>query len=223
MDLYHIHVLGTEDKLYKEDNEIVINDKVYKNRLYTRSKNTSFIVSEDRYPRLFRIVNEINKMVGFAPVGKYINIGDIMPFVLEYGSNEEIIKALEDSKRMLYEASFAKRELSVEEYRKDCESDKPSRMHSMFATTEDGVDYWKNNIVFSDADIYRVEPINEPFWTNEQLLPLETSSYEESYNSSKRYFNPRKKDLGTVSDEYLIQGRVKILEKVDEIRFKHTK
>jgi hypothetical protein len=85
------------------------------------------------------------------------------------------------------------------------------------------VNSFYNNIVFSDADIYRVEPINEPFWTNEQLLPLETSSYEESYNSSKRYFNPRKKDLGTVSDEYLIQGRVKILEKVDEIRFKHTK
>ncbi|MBO5530134.1 MAG: DUF2441 domain-containing protein [Bacilli bacterium] len=111
-----------------------------------------------------------------------------------------------------------KRKLSIEEYRKEFESNKPSRLHCLYACKEEGVNYWLDILNSKICDIYRIDTIDEPFRTNEQLLPEETSSFIESYNACKRYFNPRAKDFNGISDEYLVQGKVKLLEKVYEIR-----
>lgn len=218
MELYHLHLLGNHDNLYKVNKEFIVNDKVYNNRLYEKVYNTCFIVSRDRYPEIFRIIDNINEQMGFAPLENYASLSDILPLINKYNSVEYKVKALEDSNNMLYLADFAKREKALEDYRKDHEIDKPSRLHSLFACSEEGMNYWINCFQEGDLDVYRIDTFKEPFQSNEQLLPTTLMTYKESYDASKRYFNPRQKDLNGVTDEYLVQGKVKLLEKVYEVR-----
>ena len=218
MDLYHLHLKGNHDKQYKEGSTIIINDNNFNNRLYDRVMNTGYFVKTSDYPRITIIANALNEQLGFAPLGEYVNLGEIIPISLSYGTATDNKKILMEASQMLHNAAINKRELSVEEYRKNYEPTKPSRLHSLYACDESGVEYWLRCLLDGDIDIYRIEPENEPFQTNVQLLPDETTTYIDSYNAAKIYFNPRSRDLNRVSDEYLVQGRVKILEKVDEIR-----
>lgn len=65
-----------------------------------------------------------------------------------------------------------------------------------------------------EAAIFKVLATGTIFKTNEQLLPSENSTYGESYNVSFKYWNPKFKNLSNYTNEYLVQGKVKILEKL---------
>lgn len=213
MELYHIHLLGHQDKMYKENNEINIKENLFNNRLYDRAMNFGVSVSSDDYEFTSRLFNMCYFFGNKLPAGEvlaFLNATDACP--------EEKVKLLKELEKMLLSIQIAKRELSIENYRKDHYSNKPSRMHSLFACYEEGLDFWKRNINDGSVDIYRIDVLDEPFVTSPNLLPSETSSYLESYNASMRYFNPRQKDLDKMTDEILVQGKVKILEKVEEIR-----
>ena len=220
MELYHIHLLGNHDKMYKLNNVIKIDKKIFKNRLYDRAMNSNFAVESADYPETVIAMNLLHSMLRYDPVGKKINLDNVISAFLANNTNDDKIKMLRDAKEIIFNASQAKRELSMESYRKDNTPDKPSRMHSLFACSETGVEFWKSALGSSEYDIFRIDVFDEPFVTNEQLLPPEESSYLESYNQSMRYFNPRQKDLNGLNDEYLVQGKVKILEKVDQNRKK---
>lgn len=77
-----------------------------------------------------------------------------------------------------------------------------------------------SQLIDGNLDIFRIEVLDKPFKTNEVFIPSESSSYEEMYNSSYRYWNPKFKNVPEECSEYLVQGRVKILEKVGEIKKK---
>ena len=216
MELYHLHMIGYHDNMYKPGKEFVINSKVFNNRLYTRTYESNTNVSRDRYPAVFAVIDNINRFDGFMDLGNEASLGDILPIINMAGSTRDKINALKDCERMLYQAEFAKRELALEDYRRDHAIDKPSRLHSLFACSEEGLNYWYSIFKEGPIDVYRIDVIDEPFQTNEQLLPTTIMSYKESYDASKRYFNPREKDLNGMTDEYLVQGRVKVLEKVLE-------
>ncbi|MBO6195193.1 MAG: DUF2441 domain-containing protein [Bacilli bacterium] len=219
MELYHIHILGDKtDKFYKPNSEIIINKDVFNNKLYDRVMNTRFVAERKNYSDTFNYINTMCEICETPSIGESANMADVFSVIMSIGSDEEKIKALKDVEVFLRNYSFMKREISIEEYRKDFESNKPSRLHCLYACNEKGVNYWLNILKSNNCDIYRIDPIDEPFRTNEQLLPIETSSFIESYNGCKRYFNPREKDLNGTSDEYLVQGKVKLLEKVYEIR-----
>ena len=218
MELYHIHILGDKtDKFYKPDNEIIINKDVFNNKLYDRVMNTKFVAERKNYSNIFSLIDTMNYMYGTPPIGESANMADVFKVIMNSGTNDEKIKALKDVEVFLRNYSYMKREISIEEYRKEFEETKPSRLHCLYACNEEGIN-WLNTLKTDFCDIYRIDPIDEPFRTNEQLLPEETSSFIESYNACKRYFNPRKKDFNGASDEYLVQGKVKLLEKVYEIR-----
>ena len=218
MELFHIHLLGMHDEDYKPNSEFIVNPNEFNNRLYNRVMYTSYSVPIDNYKNLVRIMNEINKSLRIHMIKDFVNFSDILAMVDRFGTTEEKIHALEDAKKLMYKASFAKRELSIEDYRREYASDKPSRLHSLFACSEEGLDYWSYQIIDKPADIVRIETLDEPFRTNEQLLPDEKSSYIRSFENSENYFNPNKKNLCAFTDEYLVQGKVKILEKIDEIK-----
>lgn len=113
-----------------------------------------------------------------------------------------------------------KREMALENYRKENVPKLPSRLNCVYATTEEGISYWKNNLVDNDLEVFEIDVENEPFETNEQLLPRETLSYMGIYNSAYHYWNPNIKSKMKQTNEYLVQGRVKILKKVGEINRK---
>lgn len=106
----------------------------------------------------------------------------------------------------------------MEDFRKKNKPELPSRIHCIYATTENGLEYWTNTLRDNDLDIFKIETAEEPFRTDEQLIPDESFSYEEMYNNSFKYWNPKAKNISEETAEYLIKGRIKILEKVDEIK-----
>ena len=217
MELYHIHVLGKHDNLFK-NKEIIINKDTYNNELYERVYNSNYAVDTRKYPNTVEAINYYNSLSGFGSIGLYENISLILAGVINNGTPEEKLQALRDASEILHNAAFMKRELSMEAYRKENEPNKPSRLHSFYACDSVGISYWVNQIKGNKkVDVYVIESLEEPFKTNEQLMPLENTSYIESYYASKKYFNPKEKELIGKTNEYLIQGKVKILEKVYEI------
>ena len=58
MELYHIHLLGNHDNLYKANKEFNINKNSFNNRLYDRVMNHNFGVSSDKYPEAVEALNK---------------------------------------------------------------------------------------------------------------------------------------------------------------------
>ena len=216
MELYHIHVLGKHDELFK--NKEIIIDNNYNNELYERVMNSNYVVNTSDYPVAVNAINYYNKEQGFKELGEKDSLSLIISSIISNATSEEIKKALYDARELLHNASFMKRELSMEDYRRINEPKKPSRLHSFYACDDFSISYWADIIRNGKAaDIYKIEPIDEPFKTNEQLMPLESASYIESYKEAKKYFNPTFENVTPKTNEYLIKGKVKILEKVFEM------
>ena len=222
MDLYHLHLLGVKDRLYKPNSELIVDPKKFNNRLYDRIYNSSVCVSGDVYKLYIQEINELLHNKSHMTLGDTVNLGEIINYLLYKRGfiKDELIRILQDAQSMLLAAGTNYRELAMEEYRKENCPDKPSRLHSLYGCTEEGTYFWINNIFDGDLDIYRIEPLEEPFVSNEALLPYEGLSFGDKVKASYKYFHPSKKDLDGFTDEYLIQGKVKILEKVGEVRSK---
>ena len=220
MELYHIHLLGIKDKMYKPDGIINVNPETYNNRLFNRIYDASVNVSGGIYTP---VINEINALLhqqfGWT-LGDKVNMGEILQYVISQGglNDEDLVNAITDASNMILQAGTNYREMAMEEYRKNNCPDKPSRLHSLFACNEEGLRFWLSQIQDGESDIYRIDVENEPFISNETLLPEDSLSYGNKIQASHRYFHPRQKDLNGATDEYLVQGRVRLLEKIGEVR-----
>ena len=232
MELYHIHILGNHDRLYKVNSEFTIDKNTYNNRIYTRVNNLTPTVDVDRYPELVNYLNELVLRAGMSPYETKINIGELIDLFLGLyisekdntkldnnlpeGANIDLVKILKDASRATLEESTIIREIAMEEYRKENCVSLPSRMHSLFACDEEGLDYWGKFVfdVDKNTQVFRIEAMNEPFVSNESLLPAEVLSYGDKIKESYKYFHPKAKDLNPRTNEYLVQGKIKIKERL---------
>ena len=220
MDLYHIHTLGTCDSLWKVNKEFVIDDK-FKNRLYSRLANFKTTVSVKDYPQEVKIINQYYTEAGYSPIKDSISVDDLLSICLQVGVNtENFEKIIKEAKRIIYYARFNNRERALENYRKDYYPQLPSRLHSLFVADETGLPYWQGVLLGEDFDIFKVEVKEEPFVSNEQLFPEEGLTCKETYKAAERYWNAKIKRGMEQSNEYLVRGRVRVLEKVGERRNK---
>lgn len=222
MELFHIHLLGNKDRMYKPNGEIIVDPEKFNNRLFNRIYDANVCVSGDMYNSIINQINALLKYQTGCVLGDEINMGEIINYCLyQRGlSQTELQKLLMDTSDILLKTGTNYREMAMEEFRRNNCPDKPSRLHSLYACNEEGLDFWSEQIHDGDVDIYRIDVDQEPFVSNESLLPAEYLSYGNKVQGSYKYFHPKKKDLNGVTDEYLVQGRVKLLEKVGEIRIK---
>ena len=120
---------------------------------------------------------------------------------------------------MAYQISFRsnefKRENALENFRLNKFSNLPSRLHSVYLTDEKGIDTWIEKFGNAKLTLYRVEAEGTIFKTNEQLIPDERLTYQEAYDASYRYWNPNFKKVPENTNEYLAQGKIKVLEKIN--------
>lgn len=96
----------------------------------------------------------------------------------------------------------------------DIISEKYGRLHTIYLTDEKGIDYWVNALQTDNYTLYRVEASGEIFKTNEQLIPEEMLSYKDVYESAYNYWHPNFKHVPDYTNEYLVKGKVKVLEKI---------
>ena len=90
MELYHIHLMGNYDDLYKEGSELFIDKNLFDNRLYNKISNMNPSVRTDEY-QIFS-----PQMLLLQQNRQEINLGNITDLILE--NMEEWTK--EDSKRL---------------------------------------------------------------------------------------------------------------------------
>jgi hypothetical protein len=218
MEYYHLHTKGVQDKLWKVKREFVV-DEQYKNRLYWLCHDFTTTTPSCKFPNLVNHINLIYEINGYAPLDEFVSVDDLLSCHLNSGiGNDQLKELLMLAQETIYSARIFKREMALEEFRKNNVPSLPSRMHSLYVTTEEGITYWENVLLDNDLDVYRLDLEEEPFATNEQLLPDEGLSYSDTYKESKKYWCPELHDSIKYCNEYLAQGRVRILEKVAEIK-----
>lgn len=219
MELFHLHLKGMNDNKYKEGSILDINPNKFNNRLYTRIYTSNVTVSCNDYRAIVDVINRYAIAAGLGYFDDRMNIGEIFDYALRRQiTPEELYKLLTDARDIILPMGTNLREMAMEEYRRDNCPDKPSRLHSLYACSEEGLSYWSKRIYDGVTDVLRIEVEDNPFVSNEKLLPDEGLDYSNKIINSYKYFNPKSKDLDPTSNEYLIQGKVRILEKVDEIR-----
>lgn len=221
MELYHLHLQGIRDDKWRSGKEFIINSK-FRNRLGKKVDGFNECITN---PKLDNISNDINELLmsnGYYPFDK-------MPvyMILEYLiANDDVdLKTkkiiLEEVRKITRDAALFKREMAMENFRKDNGYFLPSRLSCIYATDEEGIDYWKKSLSDGSLDIFRIDCMDEVFKTNEIFIPKESLGYEQLYKDSYKYWNPKFKNISEnekMRVEYLVQGKVKVLEKVGEIR-----
>lgn len=137
------------------------------------------------------------------------------------GEKLELIKEmLLNCYNIVYNDNFFKREAGLEECRKDNFSSSPSRLHSIYLCDKDGLEYWTDAISMcrtKDVSIFKVLADGNIFKSNEQLLPVETCTYGQTYSGAFKYWNPKFDSVPSCTNEYLVQGKVKVLECIKKI------
>ena len=220
MELYHLHIKGIKDNFWKAKKEIVVTDK-FNNRLANRIKNFSTISSREGLEELVDTHSTILNLNGYYSFDQY-NLDELIDCYLnakEYNPklNKYVLELLKKSREIISNSSLFKREMAMEEYRKNNNPNLPSRMHCIYALDEKEIPIWSKKLTDGDLEVFRIETLEEPFKTSEQLIPVEHLCYKDFYDASHNYWNPHKVDGDY---EYLIKGKVKVLEKVDEIKRK---
>lgn len=193
MELYHYHTLGHHDEAWDVGKEIIISPSF---KSYMNERFESFTTS-------------INTGCNIENFHDFLNQVDISRLNLEM-----VRELLLIAHHVSYYGNMFKRESALENYRSKKCNNLPSRLHCMYLTDELGVKAWKDKFPTDKLVLYRLEVEGTIFKTSEQLLPNEELSYIEVYNKSYDYWHPNFRKVRDDSNEYLVQGKVKILERI---------
>lgn len=195
MELYHIHKIGDHDKVWYENAEIEVKNN-FKNTMYRRCQDfTANVPLADGDS-----MNLYDLILKCPPV-------EIMPRQL-------IEQLLLHSYSIAFNATTFKRENAIDNYRKDNGIIHPGRLNCVYLTDEKGVDYWLTRLGNQNLEIFRVEATGNIFKTNEYFIPDERLSYEKVYEEAYKYWHPNLKKAPENTNEYLTQGKIKVLERI---------
>ena len=201
MELYHLHLKGIRDDKWKEKREIVI-DKNFTNRLGNKVNNFNNCTSNPELNKISNILNRHFQTNGLGTFSK-MPLHLILDFLVQLNVDDKTqIVILKELRNLAFQSSIVKRELAMDNFRKDTRPELPSRLHCLYATNESGINYWKNNLIDGDLELFRIDTLNEPFVTSEIFIPDEDSNYEQMYNGAFRYWNPKLKDAPEYTFEY---------------------
>lgn len=220
-ELYHIHTKGIRDDKWKVNKELIISD----NFVNSLGKKCNEFNDCNTSNKLNDICDRINYVLNSFGFDSYENMPIhliIEQLLIDEQNNRMdknvLLEVLKLVKFLSYNASIFKREMAMEQYRKDNNSNLPSRLHCVYATDEDSLDTWRKKAINNDIEVYRIDIFEEPFKTSEIFIPDESFSYKDMYSNSYNYWNPKFKNIGNASNEYLVKGKIKILEKVAEFK-----
>lgn len=195
MELYRIQKSKEDSNLWKEKNTIEINED-FQNIIYKSMQDFTTSV-------------EIEE-------GKFINLGDLIKILastrqLDRKTKNELI---EYAHTVVSNAEVFKRENALEAYRKLRAAIRPSRLHSVHLTDENGIEYWAHKLGNEEIELFRVSVEGNIFKTSPLLLPDKTLSYEKTIEQAYSYWYPEFSKIPNDANEYLVQGKIKVLEKI---------
>ena len=198
--MYHYHKLGLYDNIWQVGNELIVSDNF--NSYYGKIINNfnTAVKYNNGSVSLEMIIEKILKEIG---------IENIDLKTIEY--------LLKDSLNIITNTNIFNRELMLEDFRKDYFPNLPSRLHSIWVTDDKSLDFWEKQMSNNKKLVlYRVLLTGNLFKSSDSFIPDNELTAKEMYESSFNYWNPIFKEEDLCKAEYLFQGKVKVLEKIDK-------
>ena len=197
--MYHYHKLGLYDNIWQVGNELIVSDNF--NSYYGKIINNfnTAVKYNNGSISLEMIIEKILKEIG---------IENIDLKTIEY--------LLKDSLNIITNTNIFNRELMLEDFRKDNFPNLPSRLHSIWVTDDKSLDFWEKQMSNNKKLVlYRVLLTGNMFKSSDTFIPDNNLTVKEMYEKSFKYWNPSFSEEDLCKAEYLFQGKVKVLEKVD--------
>lgn len=206
--MYHFHKCGIFDEVWECGNTFTVDDDFESNFMKILDDfNTNSISGGSFYSKIIDFFEKENSK-------------DVLDRILDIGqSRYELMNYLREACNIIWETNIFKRELALEEVRKKCFSDLPSRKHSIWVTDIKGLDFWERTLkpVKSSPfhlSLFSVSLSGNLFKSNEELLPRDVNTFDECLKAAYGYWNPDFTIVDSSRNEYLFQGHVKILNRL---------
>ena len=193
--MYHIHTPNKYDEMWQEGNELIIDDNFYSECGLSIPYFNTDVVSSD---------GSLISIVG--PLRKYLDEG------IEKLTMEEIKTIFEDVYRILYNNNRTKCEAALEICRREKFKLCPSRLHSLWVTDKDNLDYWLN--ILNGKEIYELNLTGTLFKTSDIYIPNDNLSLVQAIKAAESYWNPNFTEEAEEKKEYLFQGTALIKRKI---------
>ena len=196
--MYHYHRLGIYDDIWQVGNEITVDDNF--------NSYCGSIV--DKFSTGVKCVNGIFSLD--RVIDEYID--DIGLGNVDLNTIEDLLKC---SSLIIKNINIYNRELMLEKYRKENNPKLPSRLHSIWLADKESLSFWKGQFS-GKLKLYRVSITGELFKSSDDFIPDDELTAKEMYETSSNYWNPTFKEEDLCKAEYLFQGKVKVLEKINK-------
>ena len=198
--MYHYHKLGLYDDIWQVGNELVVVDNFNSFCGSIVDKFTTAVKCENGIFSLEKIID------------KYLN--DIS---IENVDLKTITNLLKASSAIITKADMYNRELMLEKYRKENNPKLPSRLHSIWLADKESLNFWKEQLNGGrNLTLYRVSVTGNLFKSSDSFIPDDELTAKEMYQVSSKYWNPVFSEDDLCKAEYLFQGKVKVLEKINK-------
>ena len=198
--MYHYHKLGIYDDKWQVGNELLVDNNFNSFCGSIVDKFTTAVKCENGIFSLEKIID------------KYLN--DIS---IENVDLKTITKLLKASSAIITKADMYNRELMLEKYRKENNPKLPSRLHSIWLADKESLNFWKEQLNGGrNLTLYRVSVTGNLFKSSDSFIPDDELTAKEMYQVSSKYWNPVFSEDDLCKAEYLFQGKVKVLEKINK-------
>lgn len=196
--MYHYHRLGIYDDIWQIGNEIIVDDNF----------NSYYGSIIDKFSTGVKCVNGIFSLD--RVIDEYID--DIGLGNVDLNTIEDLLKC---SSLIIKNINIYNRESMLEKYRKENNPKLPSRLHSIWLADKESLSFWKGQFS-GKLKLYRVSITGELFKSSDDFIPDDELTAKEMYETSSNYWNPTFKEEDLCKAEYLFQGKVKVLEKINK-------
>lgn len=198
--MYHYHRLGIYDDIWQVGNEIIVDDNF-------NSYCGSII---DKFSTTVEYKN------GLVPLERIIDkyLDDIGIENVDLNTITNLLKASSD---IITKADMYNRELMLEKYRLENNPNLPSRLHSIWLADKESLNFWEGQLNGRrKLKLYRVSVTGNLFKSSDSFIPDDELTAKEMYEESSKYWNPVFSEEYLCKAEYLFQGKVKVLEKINK-------
>ena len=198
--MYHYHKLGIYDDKWQVGNELLVDDNFNSFCGSIVDKFTTAVKCENGIFSLEKIIDEYLDDIGIENV-------DL----------KTITNLLKASSDIITKADMYNRELMLEKYRKENNPKLPSRLHSIWLADKESLNFWKEQLNGGrNLTLYRVSVTGNLFKSSDSFIPDDELTAKEMYQVSSKYWNPVFSEDDLCKAEYLFQGKVKVLEKINK-------
>ena len=198
--MYHYHKLGIYDDKRQVGNELVVDNNFNSFCGSIVDKFTTAVKCENGIFSLEKIIDEYLDDIGIENV--------------DLNTITNLLKASSD---IITKADMYNRELMLEKYRLENKSNLPSRLHSIWLADKESLNFWEEQLEKRKKIVlYRVSVTGDLFKSSDSFIPDDELTAKEMYEASSAYWNPIFKEEDLCKAEYLFQGKVKVLEKINK-------